>query len=245
MSVRRWVSSVVAVVAALGVVGAVGGGHVQGVQVPEVKLPKVALPSGVELPSLGDTSPTPAAGPVGGQLEQLALTSAAPASAYTRDAFGQRWADVDRNGCDTRNDVLRRDLTQVQIKPGTRGCKVLSGQLVDPYSGATIPFSSQDSQAVQIDHTVSLADAWASGAWAWDESQRTAFANDPANLLAVDGPANTSKSDATAADWLPDTVAGRCELVEHQVVVKAKWGLSVTERERAAMRRVLASCPAG
>ena len=170
---------------------------------------------------------------------------AAPASAYTRDAFGQRWADVDRNGCDTRNDVLRRDLTQVQIKPGTQGCKVLSGQLVDPYSGATIPFSSQDSQAVHIDHTVSLADAWASGAWAWDESQRTAFANDPANLLAVDGPANTSKSDATAADWLPDTVAGRCELVEHQVVVKAKWGLSVTERERAAMRRVLASCPAG
>ena len=158
---------------------------------------------------------------------------------------GQRWADVDRNGCDTRNDVLRRDLTQVQIKPGTQGCKVLSGQLVDPYSGATIPFSSQDSQAVHIDHTVSLADAWASGAWAWDESQRTAFANDPANLLAVDGPANNSKSDATAADWLPDTVAGRCELVEHQVVVKAKWGLSVTERERAAMRRVLASCPAG
>ena len=68
MSVRRWVSSVVAVVAALGVAGAVGGGHVQGVQVPEVKLPKVALPSGVELPSLGDTSPTPAAGSVGGQL---------------------------------------------------------------------------------------------------------------------------------------------------------------------------------
>ena len=178
-------------------------------------------------------------------LAALEVKGPAPATGYDREGgFGTAWLDVDRNGCGTRDDVLARDLTGIDA-PG--GCRVLSGDLLDPYTGEAIAFvRGQDtSTAVQIDHLVPLALAWDLGARDWPDDLRVRFANDPANLLAVDGPANTSKSDATAADWLPDTVAGRCELVEHQVVVKAKWGLSVTERERAAMRRVLASCPAG
>ena len=238
---RRWVGGALAGLVALGLAGAVGGDRLEQLGVPAVELPSVrGLPSWS--PSAGKAEPT---GPVVQQLEALATSSERPEVAYERELFGQRWADVDRNGCDTRNDVLRRDLTGVMVKPGTGGCKVLSGELVDPYSGAVIEFSSQDPQAVQIDHAVSLADAWDSGAWAWDAGRREQFANDPDNLLAVDGPANQSKGDATAAEWLPTTSDGRCELVRRQVAVKIEWGLSVSDRERAAMRGVLEVCPEG
>lgn len=241
MSVRRWIGGALAGLVALGVAGAVDGGQLEKLGVPAVELPSVpGLPSWS--PSEGEAGP---AGPVVQQLEQLAVTSGRPEAAYERELFGQRWADVDRNGCDTRNDVLRRDLTGVKVKPGTGGCKVLSGELLDPYSGAVLEFSAQDPQAVQIDHAVSLADAWDSGAWAWDDQRREQFANDPDNLLAVDGPTNQSKADANAAEWLPTKSGGRCELVRRQVAVKTEWKLSVTDRERAAMRGVLEVCPEG
>src|SRR5665647_3502229 len=73
-------------------------------------------------------------------LATLAVKGRAPKTGYDRALFGQAWADVDRNGCDTRNDVLRRDLTTYVLKSGTNGCLVLSGALHDPYSGTTIAF---------------------------------------------------------------------------------------------------------
>jgi hypothetical protein len=71
------------------------------------------------------------------------------------------WADVDRNGCDQRNDVLRRDLTEVQAREGTHGCVVIGGMLDDPYTGATVPFEKADAAQVPIDHVVPLSAAWA------------------------------------------------------------------------------------
>ena len=99
-------------------------------------------------------------------LRSLPVKGRAPKSGYTRDAFGRGWIDVDRNGCDTRNDILRRDLTDTVLKPGTSGCVVATGRLVDPYTGRTIDFVKGDktSTAVQIDHVVSLSDAWQKGA---------------------------------------------------------------------------------
>lgn len=238
MSVRRWIGGALAGLVALGVAGVVGGEQLEKLGVPTVDLPRVpGLPSWS--PSEGE------AGPAGLVVQQLAATSGRPEVAYERELFGQRWADVDRNGCDTRNDVLRRDLTGVKVKPGTGGCKVLAGEMLDPYSGTVLEFNAQDPQVVQIDHTVSLADAWDSGAWAWDDQRRKQFANDPDNLLAVDGPTNQSKADANAAEWLPTKPGGRCELVRRQVAVKTEWKLSVTDRERAAMRGVLEVCPEG
>jgi hypothetical protein len=178
-------------------------------------------------------------------LATLTIKGRAPKTGYDRDLFGQPWADVDRNGCDTRNDILRRDLTRYTLKAGTHGCLVLKGTLNDPYTGSTISFvrGQGTSSAVQVDHVVALSDAWQKGAQQWSQTRRTAFANDPLNLLAVDGPTNQRKGDGDAATWLPPRKAGRCAYVARQIAVKHRYGLSVTAAERDAMVRVLTACP--
>jgi Protein of unknown function (DUF1524) len=178
-------------------------------------------------------------------LAALAVRGRAPRTGYDRALFGQAWADVDRNGCDTRNDILGRDLTAEQTKPGTHGCIILSGTLRDPYTGTTIAFvrGQSTSGKVQIDHVVALSDAWQKGAQQLTTSRRTALANDALNLLAVDGLTNQRKSDGDAATWLPPSKAYRCSYAARQVAVKAKYGLWVTSAEREALGRILATCP--
>ncbi|MGO3796871.1 MAG: HNH endonuclease family protein [Pauljensenia sp.] len=164
---------------------------------------------------------------------------------YRREAFGTRWADTDHNGCDTRNDILARDLARPVFKPGTHDCVVASGTLAEPYTGHTIEFVRGEgtSELVQIDHVVALADAWRSGAWQWQLGARQEFANDPLNLLAVDGAANQEKEAGRADQWLPPDADFRCPYVARQIAVKAAWGLSVTDSERDAMADVLRDCP--
>uniref|UniRef100_UPI00262E0DCF GmrSD restriction endonuclease domain-containing protein n=1 Tax=uncultured Citricoccus sp. TaxID=614031 RepID=UPI00262E0DCF len=159
--------------------------------------------------------------------------------------FGPAWADVDRNGCDTRNDMLARDLAGERFKPGTHDCVVLSGVLDDPYTATEIHFlRGQDtSNDVQIDHVVALSDAWQKGARQLSADERIRFANDPVNLLAVDGPANAQKSDSDAASWLPPNRSFRCDYVARQIAVKAEYALWVTSAEKDAMIRVLDGCP--
>jgi hypothetical protein len=176
-------------------------------------------------------------------LDRLPVKGRAPMTGYDRDEFGPAWLDADRNGCDTRNDILRRDLTAKSIESGTYGCVVDSGHLADPYTGRGIDFVKGDSDSVDIDHVVSLGDAWSTGAFSWPIRKRAALANDPMNLLAVDAGANRQKGDGDAATWLPPHKADRCAYVSRQVSVKAKYGLWVTPAEAAAMHRVLASCP--
>lgn len=178
------------------------------------------------------------------KLAKLTVKGRAPRTGFDRDKFGPAWADVDRNGCDTRNDVLKRDLRDEKFRPGTHDCVVVSGVLDDPYSGKTITFRrGQDtSSEVQIDHLVPLSDAWQKGAQQWTSAKRKEFANDPLNLLAVDGPLNGQKSDSDAATWLPPRRAYRCAYVARQIDVKAKYDLWVTSAEKDAMDRVLDSC---
>lgn len=183
------------------------------------------------------------------QLHVLDVKGRAPKTGYDRDRFGQRWSDdVDveygRNGCDTRNDILRRDLYDVTIKPNTNGCVALTGTLDDPFTGRTIDFrrGSETSGDVQIDHVVSLSDAWQKGAQQLTEQQRMNFANDPINLLAVEGRANQQKSDGDAATWQPPNKAFRCTLAMTQINVKHTYGLWVTEAERDALARQLETC---
>ena len=184
-----------------------------------------------------------------GALALLVVRDAAPQMGYRRDLFGQVWSDdvtVDdgHNGCDTRNDILRRDMTAVQINAGTNGCVVLTGSLDDPYSAQTIAFvrGAATSDAVQIDHVVALSDAWRSGAQLLTADQRQTLANDPLNLLAVSGPLNEAKSDGDAASWLPPNVAFRCAYVIRQIQVKARYALWVVPAEHDAMARILTTC---
>ena len=178
-------------------------------------------------------------------LMTLPVKGRAAKTGYTRAQFGQTWADVDRNGCDTRNDMLKRDLTEIVFKVKTRNCVVESGVLLDRYSGETINFvrGNVTSMEVQIDHVVALSNAWQTGAFKLSVVQRTALANDPLNLFAVKGRLNSQKGDGDAATWLPPLKSFRCSYVAQQIAVKAKYSLWVTAPEKAAMISILAKCP--
>jgi len=170
----------------------------------------------------------------------LTVKGRAPKTGYARSQFGQSWFDTDKNGCDTRNDMLRRDLGSRQMR---NACKVLAGTLADPYTATSIRFVYGGASEVDIDHVVALSDAWQKGAATWPAGKRLAMANDPLNLLAVDASANRSKGDSDTATWLPANRSYRCAYVARQVAVKGKYGVWVTSAERDAMTRVLATCP--
>ncbi len=208
-----------------------------------------ATPTGTPSPSATPTPTTtrPAAAPgtALAALATVAVKGRAPKTGYDRAEFGPAWKDVDRNGCDTRNDILRRDLRRFTLKAGTNGCLVLSGTLTSPYTGSTRAFvrGQGTSSAVQIDHVVALSDAWQKGAQRLDAGTRTAFANDPLNLLAVEGSVNQAKGDGDAATWLPPRKGYRCAYVARQVAVKVRYRLWMTAAEHDAVERILATCP--
>jgi len=208
---------------------------------------RIATVVGVLLVGLTPTVTTAAEQPglASAVLETLPVKGRAPKTGYSRDQFGQAWADVDRNGCDTRNDILKRDLTAIVYKAGTHNCVVASGILVDRYSGETINFvrGNITSMEVQIDHVVALSNAWQTGAFKLTVEQRTALANDPLNLFAVKGSLNQQKSDGDAATWLPPQKSFRCAYVAQQIAVKAKYSLWVVSPEKAVMVAILAKCP--
>ena len=173
-------------------------------------------------------------------LDQLAVKGRAPKTGYARTQFGNGWATT--GGCDTREQILQRDLVNIVVSDG---CKVASGLLHDPYTGKDITFTRgiDTSSAVQIDHVVALGDAWVTGAQQLTAERRQELANDPLELLAVDGPANQQKSDGDAATWLPPNKSFRCQYVTRQIAVKAKYTLWVTAAEKEAMQHVLSTCP--
>ena len=173
-------------------------------------------------------------------LNNLEVKGRAPKTGYARSQF-PHWSDPDRNGCDARNDTLKRDLTNITYKVGTRDCKVIAGQLLDPFTGKVINFSATK-VVIDIDHVVALSNAWQTGAAYFDKNKRTQIANDPLNLLAVDSKLNRQKGDGDAATWLPPYKAFRCEYVARQVAVKAKYGLWVTQPEKVAIDKILSTC---
>ncbi|OIK01496.1 HNH endonuclease family protein [Streptomyces colonosanans] len=183
---------------------------------------------------------TASGGAVLAALDSLTVRGSAPKTGYGRDRFGSAWADTDSNGCNTRDDILKRDLKNVKFTDGN--CKVVSGLLApDPYSGETIRYARGRSQ-VDIDHIVALSNAWQTGAKNWDPSKRIALANDPLNLVASGATPNRSKGDGDASTWLPSNKAYQCPYVAAQVAVKKKYGLWVTTAEKAAMKNVLSGC---
>lgn len=192
--------------------------------------------------------PSTAANPASDQkalnvLATLQVKAQSASAPYDRVVdFGTAWLDMDHNGCDTRNDILARDLHPA-VKDGS--CTVISGTLADPYTGTTISFTRgvETSRAVQIDHVVPLGDAWVTGASLLTLQQRETLANDPLNLLAVDGSTNESKSDKDASEWLPPQSSYDCTYVARQVAVKAAYHLWVTQAEHDKMKSVLAACP--
>ncbi|WEO78912.1 HNH endonuclease family protein [Cryobacterium sp. SO2] len=229
-------------------------------------------------PATGQTSTAPIPVPASTltSAEALALLAALPDAVYTDDGsysgnreslFGEAWSfDFDQNGCDTRNDILTRDLTGTDIDPAT--CRVYTGILTDPYTGETIDFvrGQETSADVQIDHLLPLKAVYATGGEAWPAEKREALANDPVNLLAVKGTENSSKSDSLPSDWLPgfypdvsdrhdlgqrvawddlpEDTGLQCWYIDKLVPVFVAYDLGVTPEDRAAMTAVLDTCDA-
>ncbi|MFC5720683.1 HNH endonuclease family protein [Streptomyces gamaensis] len=191
-----------------------------------------------------------ASGTARAMLGELPVKKAASKDGYDREAkFGRAWSDSTNapgsgNKCDTRNDILNRDLKDVHFD-GASSCVIGSGRLKDPYTGKDIDFQRgrSTSSAVQIDHVIALGNAWVTGAQKLSQSDREALANDPLNLIAADGPANGQKSDRDASQWLPGNKSFQCPYVARQIAVKKKYKLWVTAEEKDAMGRVLDSCP--
>ena len=189
------------------------------------------LSSQVEQQFFGDSTAIEA-------LDKLEVKGRAPKTGYARAQFGDGWSQ--QGLCDTRNIILERDMTDTIVDDN---CKVQSGKLSDPYTGEFILFHrGENSNAVQIDHVVALSDAWQKGAQQLSFIDRVILANDPLNLLAVDGPANQQKSDSDAASWLPSNKSFRCQYVARQIAVKQKYRLWVSVAEKSAMRGVLGAC---
>jgi hypothetical protein len=175
-------------------------------------------------------------------LAQLQVGGRGPKTGYERTVvFGPAWADVDANGCGTRDDILSRDLVSVSK---LSSCVVVGGTLHDPYTGRDIPFSKANAIAVQIDHVVPLSLAWQLGAAQWPQGERVTFANDPANLLAVDGPTNEQKSDSGPDSWLPANKTYRCTYVIRFARVVSAYKLRLTASMRDAISTQLDNCGA-
>jgi hypothetical protein len=198
-------------------------------------------------PPPGTGGPSAAFDTARAHLKALPVRGWDRVSDFRRSEFGKAWSDaVDvefgRNGCNTRDDILRRDLTELVVRPFT--CYAQSGVLVDPYTGNVIDFvrGPKTSNSVEIDHVVSLADAWYKGARSWDPQRRLDFANDPRNLLAVSPEANFAKAFRDAASWLPPNEGFRCDFAARVVEVKTAYGLWLAAKEKKALTDVLARC---
>lgn len=198
-----------------------------------------ATTSGANVESVKDISNTYPNALAG--LEALAVKGRAPKTGYSRNKFGNGWEET--GGCDTRNRILARDLTEVLYQ--INSCVILSGNLNDPYTGKVIRFQRGQGTSgnIQIDHVVALSDSWQKGAQLLTPALREQLANDGLNLLAVDGPANQNKGDGDAATWLPPNKAIRCSYVARQVSVKLKYSLWVTATEKESIKKILAGCP--
>ena len=172
-------------------------------------------------------------------LEKLEIKGRAPNTGYKREEFYSGWPTVD--GCSLRQRIIKREFGDTAVLDG---CNVVAGEFDEPYTGEHRVFTEKTQiYKIQIDHVVALSDAWQKGARYMEKEVRYKIATDPLNLLAVDGPANEQKSDGDAATWLPANKKFRCQYVARQVSVKYRYGLWVTEAEKAAIAGVLANCP--
>ena len=154
---------------------------------------------------------------------------------YDRDKF-PHWSEGPDN-CNTREAVLKRDGENVETGSD---CYPTSGTWYSPYDGATWTQPSD----VDIDHVVPLAAAWRSGAAEWTTEKREQFANDldGPQLIAVTDNVNQSKGDQTPDEWMPPRAEYHCTYASMWIGTKAKWDLTVTEAEKAALEEALQTC---
>ncbi|MEV1177543.1 HNH endonuclease family protein [Nonomuraea sp. NPDC049784] len=173
-------------------------------------------------------------------IKRLRVKGFGPNTGYERTRYGENWADsaigvpYARNGCRTRDDLLARDGRNVKYRAGS-SCEVVSMELTDPYTGRIIYWHKDNPDEVQVDHVVPLNYAWRMGAPRWPMSKRLDFANDPLNLLPVDGDANEQKDASGPASWLPPQRSIRCAYVTRFAQVALKYDVPVRGADKRMM----------
>lgn len=173
-------------------------------------------------------------------LDRMTVAPAGTLEGYARDEFGYDWLDLDSDSCNTREEILARDM-RYEVRPD--GCNVESGVLVDPYTGSRITFSeNEDASAVQVDHVVPLGRAWQTGADTWTDDKRERFANDPLNLIATSGSVNASKGARGPGEWRPPAESGWCLYGVRYVRVVTSYDLTVTTSDATALNLMLDTC---
>lgn len=176
------------------------------------------------------------------QLSAITIQGRAPKTGYSRDLFGKGWGTL--RGCDLRNVVLARDMTDVVFREGTRNCVVERGTLHDQYTGRTVQFvkGNKTSSLVQVDHRVPAFWSWQHGAQGWSADQMRSFFNDPANLVAVEGSVNQSKGASGPGSWLPPSKINRCAYVAGFIHIVWKYQLTMNPGDYRAAEAVLRRC---
>jgi len=173
-------------------------------------------------------------------ISKVATKGRGPKTGYSREQFGYAWMDnapgvaFAHNGCDTRDDLIKRDGTNVRYRSGSK-CVISSMELYDPYTGRKIDWTKTHASTVQIDHVMPLSYDWQMGAAHWSKDKREAIANDPLNLIPVDGPSNSAKGDSGPASWLPPSSVIRCSYAVRIAQVSLKYALPVTTADKQAM----------
>ncbi|MBM3659913.1 MAG: HNH endonuclease [Actinobacteria bacterium] len=244
----QWLALVLVLVVACAVVVTIvltSGGDRSGVRTaprdrPATVDPTLAGPDGAGTDGDAATGSGETRGGARGEL--AALRVAAPRTeGYDRDLFGGDWTDADGDCRDTRAEVLAAQSRVAVTYTSAAACTVATGEWVDPWSGAV----STSARALDVDHTVPLANAWRSGAWAWTAERRLAFANDlaaPGHLLAIPLGENRAKGDDGPEGWRPPARASWCNYAQLWASIKARWDLSATPAEWAALQEMAATC---
>lgn len=156
---------------------------------------------------------------------------------YKRTLF-KHWVGTG-NGCDSRKSVI---ISEAIVKPKVEaGCKIIGGEWLSVYDNVKVT----DAGKLDVDHMVPLAEAWDSGASAWDAKKKEMYANDqtdPRHLIAVTGASNRSKSDQDPVEWMPTNKSYTCEYLTNWVSIKVRWGLSVDKKEKDFIINNLKTC---
>ncbi|MFJ2590837.1 HNH endonuclease family protein (plasmid) [Streptomyces sp. NBC_00376] len=157
---------------------------------------------------------------------------------YERDSF-HLWVDADKDGCDTRKEVLISEAVKAP-EQGAR-CALSGGEWLSYYDEVTVNAATK----LDIDHVVPLAEAWDSGASKWDADRREQYANDlgaDRSLVAVTAKTNRSKADRDPAEWLPPAASAQCTYSADWVGTKLRWKLTADDKERAALEKLAKNC---
>ena len=173
-------------------------------------------------------------------LAELRLAEPDFETLYIREEWGPGWIDEDYNCISTRHEVLIEESFE-EVALDERGCKVIEGKWYDYYLNKFV----EDPSALDIDHMVPLHNAHVSGASLWPLETKINFyndLNDPQHLIAVSSSANRSKGSRGPEVWRPENQDYWCQYAYSWIEIKARWNLSVSNIEFAALEEMLTTC---